>query len=212
MLKKIEYSIFILILFQVLMLAGFAQGNKKTTVTSVARNSYAPNLYAENLNFQVTLVDLPGAKTSGSQWQTSYEIYFVSEADFDNSIQKIGRREPTSQDFSEKILLASGNFNKKQLQGISQRVVEKKAISFKAKIPNDSKTEFAKIIVFYTVKINDANLKQDVYRTSLFITPPFESNGSEKLPRQNLFLSFFVNGEGKLYTSNQERNKTDITW
>lgn len=212
MLKKIEYGVFIFTLFQVLIAVGFAQENKKTTVTPVTRNNYASNLYAESLNFQVTLVDLPGAKISGSQWQTSYEIYFVSEADFDNTIQKTGRREPTSQDFSEKVLLASGNFNKKQLQEISQRIVEKKAILFKKKIPDNLKTEFAKIIVFYTVKINDANLKQDVYRTGLFITPPFANNGSEKQPRQNLFLSFFVNGEGKLYTSNQERNKTNTNW
>jgi hypothetical protein len=158
------------------------------------------------------LVNLPGVKTSGSSWQTSYEIYFVPEADFDNSIQKIGRREPLPGDFSKRILLTSGNFNKNSSQNLSQRVVEKKDILLKTKIPDSSKTEFAKIIVFYTVKIYDANLKQNVLRSSLFITPPFISNRSEKEPRRNLFLNFFVTGKGDLYTSNEQRSQTDTNW
>jgi len=209
---KLKFIIYSTIIFQCLALAVVAQGNKKTTVSSVTRNSYAPNLYAENLNFRITLVDLPGAGISESNWQTSYEIYFVPEADFDNSIQKIGRREPAPQDFSKKILLVGGSFKKDSLQNISQRIIEKNAISFNTKIPKDSKTEFAKIITFFTVKIYDAKLKENIYKSSLFISPPFVQSGSEKEPRRNIFLNFFVTGEGKIYTSSFERNKTDMIW
>lgn len=210
--KKIVFNIFILIIFQCLILTGFAQEGRKTSVSSVARNNYSPNLYTEKLNLRITLVDLPGAKIPASNWQSSYEVYFVSEANFDNTFEKIGRREPTPQDFSKKILLASGNFNKKQLQEISQRIIEKKAISFKTKIPDDSKTEFAKIITFFTVKIYDAKLKKNIYKTGLFISPPFVPNGSKKEPLRDMFMNFFVTNEGKLYTSNLERNETDTTW
>ena len=212
MLRKIEYVVPLIIFFQCFILSGFAQEGRRTTVTSVTRNSYSPNIYAERLNFTAMLVNLPGAKTSGSSWQTSYEIYFVPEADFDNSIQKIGRREPLPRNFSKRILLTSGSFNKNSLQNLSQRIVEKKDILLKTKIPDSSKTEFAKVIVFYTVKIYDASLKQNVLRSSLFITPPFISNHSEKEPRRNLFLSFFVTGKGDLYTSNEERNQTNTNW
>lgn len=212
MLKKIKNSVSILIIFQCLILAGFAQEGKRNNVSSVVRNKYSPNLYVEKLNFRVTLVDLPGAKVPESNWQTSYEIYFVSEENFDNMIPKIGRREPVLQDFSEKILLAGGDFKKNSLQGISQRIVEKNAVVFATKIPKNSKTEFAKIITFFTVKIYDAKLKETIYRTGLFVLPPFVSNGSEKNPIRNLFLNFFVTDSGILYTSNLERSKTNTDW
>lgn len=210
--NKLKYLIFVLIIFQFTLLNGFAQGSRKTNTTSVTRNSYAPELYAENLDFRTMLVNLPGAKTSGSNWQVSYQIYFVPESDFDNSIPKIRSREPAPQDFSQKILLASGSFNKNPISEISQRVIEKNAIIFSSKIPNNSKTAFAKIIVFYSAKIYDAKLKQNIYSSSLFITPPFASNGSDKEPRRKLFLNFFVNENGKVYTSNEARNKTNLNW
>lgn len=210
--KKIEYFICLAVLFLCLISTVFAQESRRTTVSSVSRNSYAPNLYAERLDFTAMLVYLPGANTSGSNWQTSYEIYFVPETDFDNSIKKIGRREPLPRDFSKKILLASGSFSKKNLQNLSERIFEKKDILLKTKIPDSAKTEFAKIIVFYTVKIYDANLKQNALTTSLFITPPFIDNRSEKEPRRSLFLNFFVADKGELYTSNEERSKTDTRW
>lgn len=212
MLKKLKDSISILIIFQCLMLMVFAQEGKMNNVSSIVRNKYSPNLYAEKLNFRVTLVDLPGAKVADSNWQTSYEIYFVSEENFDNTIPKIGRREPVPQDFSEKILLASGDFKKNSLQDISQRIVEKYAVIFNTKIPKNSKTEFAKIITFFTVKIYDAKLNENIYRTGLFVLPPFVPNGSEKNPVRNLFLNFFVTDSGKLYTSNLERSKTNADW
>ncbi|MGI8669510.1 MAG: hypothetical protein ACR2J3_06615 [Aridibacter sp.] len=212
MLRKVIYSVFVFVFVQSFISVGLAQGKKANPYIKVERNNYSPNLYADRLNMQIILVDLPGAETANSKWQTSYKVYFVSEKDFDNTIPKIGRRTPTPNDFSSKILLAEGTFNKNALQEISQRIIEKKAILFKTKIPEQAKTEFAKIIVFYSTKIYDAKLKQNIFRSDLFITPPFIDVDSEKKIRKNLFLNFFVNDSGKLYASNRERNKINTQW
>lgn len=212
MLTRLKYCIYVVVAFQMLAVVGFSQERKTTNSSAVTRYNYAPDLYADKLNFRATLVNLPGSDTAKSNWQTSYMIYFVPEADFDNSISKIGRREPVAGDFSEKILLASGEINKTSLRNISERVVEKNAIKFNSKISKASKTEFAKIIVFYSVKIYDAKLKQNILRSSLFITPPFNVDSSNKQPRRNLYLNFFVTDGGKLFTSNQERLKSETNW
>lgn len=212
MLRKLNRIPCVLILLLFGGLIALGQQDRGTTFSNVARNNLAPDLYSETLDFRITLVNLPGVDMQGSQWQTSYEIYFVPEADFDDTVQKIGRREPIPRDFSEKVLLATGSFNKNLLKELSRRIVEKNAVSFKTKIPNRSKTEFAKIITFFSAKIYDAKLKKNIFKTGLFISPPFTPNGSQKVPLRKLFLSFFVNNEGELYTSNQERGKSDTSW
>lgn len=204
----------------------YAQTAKKTTSVNVSQNNPTPNFYGEKLDFWATLVDLPGAKLPQSSWQVFYDIYFVGEAEFDKSIQKIGKVEKlangaerrtinhlTVEDFPNKLLLANGNFNKKSLTKISDRIVEKNEIDFGKKIAKDLKTERGKIIVSYTVKIYDAALKKNIYKTRLFIQSPFIVNeNGEKQARSELFLSFYVTKDGNIYDSSLARDKTSTSW
>lgn len=203
----------------------YAQTAKKTTSVNVSQNNPTPNFYGEKLDFRATLVDLPGAKLPQSSWQVFYDIYFVGEAEFDKAIQKVGKVEklangatrrtsnPTAEDFPNKILLANGNFAKKSLSNISDRIIEKDDIVFGKKIPNDLKTERGNIIVSYTLKIYDAALKKNIYKTGLFIQSPFIVNEKgEKQARSELFLSFYVTKDGNIYDSSLARVKTSTSW
>lgn len=212
MVRRVNYvscAVTLLLLGSLVLLA---QEGRQDTFSSVERNKLAPDLYGDTLGFQIMLVNLPGASVTGSKWQTYFEIYFVAEADFDITIQKLGRREPVPQDFSQKILLAAGSFGKSSLKEASGRIVERNSFSFRRKIPNSSKTEFAKIITFFSVKIYDAKLKKKVYKTGLLISPPFMSSGSQKVQLHKLFLSFFVSNDGELYISSRKRSKKDTSW
>lgn len=192
--------------------SNYSQERKRSSSVRVIPNHHAPELYADKINFRLTLVNLPGANSPESNWQTSYKVYFVPESEFDGALRAVGNREPTPEDFPGKILITSGSVNKKSLQNISGRIVEKNALPFKVKIPDKSKTMFGKIITFYTAKIYDARLKKTAYQTSLFISPPFEPNGAEKKPLENIFLNLYVNNDGRLFTSQMERNKTNADW
>lgn len=223
--NKVVFYVLFSLVFCVFAQKLQAQNNKKTTSVNVSQNNPTPHFYNEKLDFRVTLVDLPGAKLPDSSWQVFYEIYFVGEAAFDKAIQSIGKVEklangatrrtanPTAEDFPNKLLLANGNFTKKSLSSISDRIVEKNGIVFGKKIPNDLKTERGKIIVSYTLKIYDAALKKNIYKTGLFIQSPFIVNeNGEKQARSDLFLSFYITKEGELYDSSLARDKTSTSW
>lgn len=224
MFKKILNIALISIFTSIFCSAFYAQRGNKTTFINAKVNNYALKLYADKLDFQATLVDLPGAKLAGSSWHLSYEVYFVGETDFNEAIQNISKVEkvgngvikrtgdPTKQDFPKKSLLTKGEFTKKSLGEISDRIVEKKGFDFKKIVADELRTEIAKIIIFYTVKVYDAKLKKNVYRSGLFIQSPFEVEKDIKQAKSELFLSFYITDEGELFASSRARDKSDTSW
>ena len=88
-------------------------------------NMLAPELYEDKLQKKFTLVDLPGARDTRSTWEGSYQLYFISEAEFEKVSQEVIRRQqekeperktfgwnPEPADFTGKILLAEGAISK----------------------------------------------------------------------------------------------------
>lgn len=186
-------------------------GQKRvTTFTRVTQNSYSPNLYSDKINLQIFLVNLPGVNTRGSRFQGSFEIYFVPEGEIENlTLSKGGIIDEISpNDLKNKVLLNSGNFNNTALS--SNRVFEKSNILFKSKISDKLRTMLGEVIVFYTIKIYDAKLGKEVYKDSSFIYSVYE--GDTETARKTIYLSFFVNENGRLYTSSLPREKTITTW
>ena len=202
-----------------------AQTAPQMRMTRATPNTPAPELYADKINFRTTLVNLPGAATDGSSFQVFYELYFVPEAEYkkalDNLMKDIPAKNgikslqdaPPKEAYSVKTLLASGNFIKKNLKTISGRIEEKTAIPFSAKIPEKDKTQIARLITFYTVKIFDAKLNKTIYKESSFTQMPFTQDDNGKNTASDTFyLSFYVNEKGDLYDSSLERDKTSESW
>ena len=61
------------LLSQVFGFVGAAQ-TQSTGFRTVENNVYAPQLYADKLDFIATLVDLPGVKNKQSYWELSYQL------------------------------------------------------------------------------------------------------------------------------------------
>lgn len=188
----------------------FGQKNKATFIQATP-NFYAPNLYSEKINLQILLVDLPGSSVKGSFFQGSYKIYFVPEGEMEKLARSNGGiiNELGQNDISNKILLSSGGFDKTLLK--SNRVVEKVGIPFKSKVPDKSRTMLGRILIFYTIKIYDGKIEKTIYKDSSFSYFPFERE-SPNSPRDMFHLSFFVNENGKLYTSSLPRDKSSVIW
>lgn len=191
-------------------------------MTRISPNTPAPELYADKINFRTTLVNLPGAAAEGSYYQVFYEMYFVSESEYkktlDNLMKDIPeingmkslKDAPPKEAYSVKTLLASGSFAKKNLKTIDDRIEEKTAIPFSAKIAEKDKTQGGHILTFYTVKIFDAKLDKTVYRESAFVYKPFEQDEKGKnTVSDSFYLSFYVNEKGDLYTSSLKRDKSE---
>ena len=201
-----------------------AQTKPQMRMVRIEPNTPAPELYADKINFRTTLVNLPGANSDGSSFQVFYDLYFVSEAEFQKSIQnilkdqpskngiKVSSSTPTKEDFPVKTLLASGNFIKKNLETIGGRIEEKTAIPFSAKISEKEKTQGAHLITFYTVKIFDAKLSKTIYNEGLFMKMPFVQNDGKNTASDTFYLNFYVNEKGGLYESSLERDKTSDSW
>lgn len=169
-------------------------------------NLHAPTLYADNLDFFATLVDLPGSGKKQSYWELSYQLFFVPEDRYYETIRRLprGGSNPTPEDFAGRILLAEGHKKKTRLGTLQERTIMLSRVPFKQKIPDAQRTKFAYLMTGYSVKIFDAELNTTVYQSGIFLTEPFEANPQDQkqdIARKTIFLSFGVNLNGTLNRS-----------
>ena len=208
-----------------LVLSSIAIGNsqddksKRGSFVHIEPNHYSPNLYSESLDSKFTLINLPGASQPGSFWELEYEIYFVSEAAFRETMRRLvgvsGSANPQASDFQEKILLRRGKFKVTRLSSLDDRTRLIGPITFKSKVPDAQRTQAASLITSYAVKIYDASLKTTIFDAGLWVTKPFEADTSQPenaIPRRTLYANFFVSPKGDLFKSQWVRNGTDTTW
>ncbi len=188
-----------------------ARGGFKTREANV----HAPELYADNLEFTATLVNLPGAQKQGSTWELSWQLFFIPEEKYYAALKSFprGASNPTAEQFPGRILLAEGHKKKTRLGTLKDRTFTLAGVPFKQKIPDAQRTKFALLLTSYSVKIFDAELNTTVYRSGIFLTEPFAaSSGDQVTARKTIYLNFGVNPDGTLNRSQSARNNTDITW
>jgi hypothetical protein len=201
--------------------SGSAQDDKskRGSFVRIEPNHYSPNLYSESLDSKFTLINMPGASQPGSFWELEYEIYFVSEAAYQQTMRQLvgaaGSANPQTSDFQEKTLLRRGKFKVTRLNSLDDRTRLIGPITFKSKVPDAQRTKAASLITSYSVKIYDASLKKTIFDAGLWITKPFEADPRQPanaIPRRTLYTNFFVSPTGDLFKSQWARNGTDTTW
>jgi hypothetical protein len=208
---KKKHIFFALVFLTTLITFTFVNAqNRKGTFTRITANAYSPGLYSDKIDFQILLVNLPGVDIKGSTFEGSYKTYFMPEGELEKLLQGKGGviDELSASDINNKTLINSGKFNKSVLG--SSRLFEKVGIPFKSKVPDNLRTMVGKVIVFYSIKIYDAKLKKTVFKDSSFMYSVYE--GNTETARKTICLSFFVNENGKLYTSSLARDKSSTSW
>lgn len=192
------------------------RSQKGSTFSRSEPNLYAPGLYADNLRIKVTLINLPGAGDPQSNWEGAYQLYFVSEAEFQKVVKQLppGGYSLRPDQFPNKILLAKGTFKKAGLSSLQDRTYIQSDVAFKSRVPDSDRTKAARLITSYSVKIFDAKLKSPIYRSGVFLTHPFDDTGGadKAVPRGTIYLNFFVSPEGQLFYSQWARETNDTNW
>ncbi len=208
--NNILTSLFLLAFLLLAVKYSFGQKSKSTFIRA-SPNVYAPNFYSDKLNLQVMLVNLPGVQTKGSSFAGSYSIYFVPEGEIERIVESRGGTidELKQTDVTNKILLNQGSFSKPS--PALNRTLEKSGILFRQKVPDKQRTMLGEILIFYSLKIYDAVLKKSIYKESVFFYLPFEPENMTEA-RKTLYLSFYINENGKLYTSSLPRDKSSTSW
>ncbi|HEU4387824.1 MAG TPA: hypothetical protein VFV34_08510 [Blastocatellia bacterium] len=185
---------------------------------AIEPNVHAPELYADKLTPLFCLVNLPGADSPASFIDVSYQVYFVAEAAFKETVTRVskgGGRLTSPTQFTDKLLLGDGRFRINRLGTLIERTRAARPIDFKAKVPDNLRTKFATVLTAFAVKIYDGKLKTPFYRSSFFATQPFDDDPAQSgraVPRQNLYTNFFITDKGDLYTSQWRRSPGDIGW
>jgi hypothetical protein len=169
-------------------------------------NLHVPNLYGDKIDFVATLVDLPGARKKQSYWELSYQLFFVPEERYYETIQRLpsGGSNPTPQEFSGRILLAEGHKKKTGLETLEGRTITLTGVPFKQKVPDALRTKFAYLMTGYSLKIFDAELNTTIYRSGIFLTQPYEASLEDQKQdsaRKTIYLTFLVTSDGKLNRS-----------
>ena len=175
---------------------------------------YAPELYADQQNLIVTLINLPGANSARSVWQVSYKVYFLSEAAHDRAVKNLvaGESNPRAADFPEKVLLAQGRFRKTSLNTLQKRTYTSAAIPLKSRVPDKERTKFSYIMTDYTVSITDAVLGQTLERSGILMNRPFDTEGGQAVPRRTMYVNFFVTPQGDFYFSQLPQSTAVALW
>lgn len=173
-------------------------------------NVYAPQLYADKIDFLARLLDLPGAQKNSSTWELSYQLYFVSEANYREALKRFpqGGYDPTPEEFPGRILLTTGHQKKKRLGTPQERTILLTGVDFKQKVPDAQRTKFGVLMTVYSVKIFDAELNKNIYESGLFLTDAFETSlqdPNQDMPRKTLYLTFSVTPRGTLNYSQRPR-------
>ena len=190
-------AIALLLLSQVFGFVGAAQ-TRGTGFRTRENNVYAPQLYADKLDFTATLVDLPGAKNKKSYWELSYQLYFVPEETYWATVRRLPRNGQAMDYFSQKILIAEGYRKKTRIATLTNRTITLTGLPFKQKVPDGQRTKWAVLITSYAVKIFDAELKTTVTDSGMFVTDPFRDDQNQATPRQTIYLTFRVTPNGGL--------------
>jgi hypothetical protein len=175
---------------------------------------HAPDLYAENLDFVSTLVDLPGAKNKRSSWELSYQLYFVPEDKYQEALKRLprGGSNPPPEFFQGRILLAEGHKKIRRLATLQERTITLTRVPFKQKVPDTQRTKFGVLMTAYSVKIFDAELKNTAYLSGIFLTDPFEWKDQKQVgARKTLYLNFSVSPDGTLNYSQVARTPRAVT-
>lgn len=214
------FYLFFIIASLVAATSGQAQDPQaKVDPRTIAPNTVTPELYSENLSLKITLMNLPGAKSSASTWQVEYRIYFVPETEFEKTFRQVKKegksRELHPEYFPNKTLLAEGKLNKRDLSTLPLRTMVRERIEFKRKIATEQQTSFSNILSFYSVKIYDGELKKDIYQSDVFIVPPFDTDAEDKSslrPRSHVYLNFYVSPEGAIYRSSRKSASETTEW
>jgi hypothetical protein len=201
------------------------QRSRATTFRRFEPNAYAPDLYADHLKLKLTLINLPGAVEAGSYWEVSYRIFFISEAEVQAVTEETRKRlapnggsfswNPNPSMFPGKILLAQGNFKRRNLATLTDRTYIQDRILFKSRIPDKQRTKFATLMTSFSVKLYDARLKTTVYESSAWQTNPFDDDAAQPdraAPRQILYANFFLSPQGQLFKSQWPRNGDSTNW
>jgi len=175
---------------------------------------YAPNLYADNIDFIATLEKLPGANNKQSSWELSYELYFIPEDKYQETLRRFGKGSfnSTPEDFPGRILLAQGHKKKTRLATLKERTITLSGVAFKQKVPDVQRTKFAVLMTGYSVKIFDAELNTTVYHSGIFLTDPYQAHPQDQkqaIARKTIYLNFGVNQNGTLNRSQLARKPGD---
>ncbi|HKR01809.1 MAG TPA: hypothetical protein VJT09_14105 [Pyrinomonadaceae bacterium] len=193
-----------------------AQDRGRGTFRTREPNLYAPQLYVDRLRLKMTLVDLPGASDPRSSWEVSYQVFFVPEGKYYEALRQLpeGGSNPRPAQFPGRMLLAEGQLKKNKLGTIQERTSVRGDIAFKAKVPDEQRTKFARLITSYSVKIFDAKLNTPVYHTGIFTTFPFDDStgASNAVPRDTIYLNFIITPQGQLNRSQWARKDGDTNW
>lgn len=175
---------------------------------------HAPDLYAENLDFVSTLVNLPGAQNKRSYWELSYQLYFIPEDKYHEALKRLPRGgfKPPPEFFEGSILLAQGRKKIRSLATLPERTITRAGVPFKQKIPDAQRTKFAVLMTAYSVKIFDAELKNTAYLAGIFLTDPFDSEDQKQvIARKKLYLNFSISPDGTLNYSQLARTPGSAT-
>jgi hypothetical protein len=213
----LQLSVFGLLLPPPIAVSSFDTQTGRGGFTVREANLYAPNLYADNIDFVATLVDLPGARKTQSYWELSYQLYFIPEDKYYETVRSLprGGSNPTPEQFSGRILLAEGHTKRTRLDTLKERTLILNRVALKQKVPDAQRTKFAVLMTGYSVKIFDAELNTTAYHSGIFLTEPYEANPpqqKEAIARQRIYLNFMVNPDGTLNRSQTARTTSDTTW
>ncbi|MCA1629440.1 MAG: hypothetical protein LC774_03530 [Acidobacteria bacterium] len=178
-------------------------------------NMLAPELYEDKLSMKFTLVDLPGAADPRSTWDASYQLYFISEAEFEKVSREVIRRqqekEPVNKTFGWNPEPA---ISKRNIVTPQQRIHLHDQIAFREKIPAELRTKGAHLLTVYSVKVYDASLKVPSYDKGIFFMFPFddETDPEKIAPRKIVYTSFYVSPKGDIWESRLPRKDGDTNW
>ncbi|HVF56802.1 MAG TPA: hypothetical protein VM934_11670 [Pyrinomonadaceae bacterium] len=165
----------------------------------------------------MTLINLPGAEEAGSYWEASYQIFFVAESNYEKALKgaPAGGWNPSPASFPGRVLLGEGRIKRTSLRTLADRTYLSKGVELKARVPDKFRTKYASILTSYSVKIFDARLKSNIYRSGIFVARPFtgdSSAGEFEVARTMLHANFYVSPKGQLFYSQWPRNSSSTTW
>ena len=177
----------------------------------------APELYSDQLRMTITLVNLPGVANSSSNFSGVCSLFFIPEADWTKTTQQIasGGIKLKAEDFQGRLKLAEISFKNTNLANLKDRIRVQDKIPFASRIPNEQKTKLARLITDCSVKVYDGQLKTSVYSYGVLVTRPYEAEtetSSKVHPRTNIYVSFLVSPEGKIFRSQVARTPDSLEW
>jgi hypothetical protein len=195
---------------------------QERTITSTSKEvpragQITPELYSNQLRMTITLVNLPGATNSESNFSGVCTLFFIPEADWIKTTRQMssGGIKLKAEDFQGRLKLREINFKNAKLTNLKDRIRVADKIPFGSRIPNEQKTRLARLITDCSVKVYDGELKTSVYSSGVLVTRPFEaeSEDSSKLhPRTNVYVSYLVSPEGKIFRSQVSRKPDSLDW